>query len=334
MNILAIESSCDDTAVAIIQDGNRVLANTQSSQLKAHQKFGGIVPELAARMHTEKIHFLIKKALHNAALTLQDMDLIAVTSGPGLEGALLIGLSAAKALAATLQIPLLPINHLHGHIYATFLSDSPPTFPLITLLVSGGHTILGHCEDHFKFTILGQTRDDAVGEAFDKVARALGLGYPGGPLIEAMATQGDPTTIAFPRAMIRDGLDFSFSGLKTSVIQKIAANPTFKKEDICASFQAAVSDILTQKALDACLKTTTNTLILCGGVSANRYIQNQLQRIMSQHNITVITPQFDFCTDNAAMIGACAYHRFNTLDSIPKQEHLASPNLSLGICPL
>jgi N6-L-threonylcarbamoyladenine synthase len=304
--LLAIETSCDDSSVAILKD-TQVLCNLVASQTKAHAKYGGVVPELASRMHTEALPFLIQKATQDTQIPLSEIEFCAVTTHPGLEGSLLIGQAAASALAQSLNIPLLKVNHLHGHIYAAFLSDSPPQFPFIACIVSGGHTQLYLAKAHFQFELIGKTRDDAAGECFDKIARALKLGYPGGPLIEKIAQTGNPNAISFPRAMKKRGLEFSFSGLKTAVIQFIETNPETCLADICASFQAAVIDTLTEKCLAACNQHQCKSLVVCGGVSANQALKRRLQLETTRENIRLHVPPISLCTDNAAMIGGAAY---------------------------
>ncbi len=302
--ILAIETSCDETAIAIL-DGLKVLSNKVASQIKSHKKYGGVVPELASRMHTESIHNLIASALLEANITFQDLTVIAATETPGLEGSLLIGLTTAKTLSKLLNIPFIPINHLHGHLYAHFLSETPPEFPLICLIASGGHTQLYHAKNHHDLTIIGQTRDDAAGEAFDKIARHLGLNYPGGPLVEAKAKTGNPKAIHFTRPMLHQGLEFSFSGLKTAVIQ--LDKSAFSIEDICASFQAAVIDVLLYKSLAACTQYNCKTLCIAGGVTANQTLTEAFKNACDKQQIAFHVPPISLCTDNAAMIGAAAH---------------------------
>ena len=328
IHVLAIETSCDDTSVAILRD-TQILSNLISSQIKAHQPHGGVVPELASRMHAEKLPGLIERALKDAQIQYADLNYCAVTVGPGLEGSLLIGFSAASALSEALQIPLIGINHLHAHLYATFLSDAPPTFPFIGCIVSGGHTQLILAKDHFNFELIGETRDDAAGEAFDKVARALNLGYPGGPIIEKTAQIGNPKAVHFPRAMRKRGLEFSFSGLKTAVIQYIESQPTPNIPDICASFQAAVIDTLTEKCLAACEQYASKTLVLCGGVSANQTLRTHLQSQCDTQAITLHVPSPVLCTDNAAMIGIAAFHTIKNNPNTLQKPTEVYPNLAL-----
>ncbi|MBT5856227.1 tRNA (adenosine(37)-N6)-threonylcarbamoyltransferase complex transferase subunit TsaD [bacterium] len=305
MIILAIESSCDESSVAVVTGEGEILSNVIRSQIKNHKRFGGVVPELASRLHAESFHRITDKALEEANMTLSDVDVIAVTSGPGLEGALLIGVCYAKTLGVLIGKPVIPINHLHGHIFAGIKAGDSP-FPYVGLIVSGGHTLLVKCDDGGVFDLLGVTRDDACGEAFDKVARMLGLAYPGGPEIELQAKDGDPKAVRFPRAMIKDGLEFSFSGLKTAVMQYVKANPDTSVPDICASFQACVGDILVAKATRACKQVGTTLLVVSGGVAANAYLSGRLQSELADQGITVNTPPKGLCTDNAGMIGLAA----------------------------
>ncbi len=308
--ILAIETSCDDTSVAIIKNGKTILSNVLSSQIKSHQAYGGVVPELASRLHAEKINYLIDKALNDAAVTFQDITACAVTVGPGLEGALLVGVSVAKVIASSLNIPLIPVNHIHGHIYA-HLADHSLECPFLSLIVSGGHTQLIHVPQHDSFDIIGKTRDDAAGEVFDKVARALGLGYPGGPIIEKTAQTGDATRFKFTIPMKHDGLDFSFSGLKTAVIQLIKSleqtDEPLPIADICASFQKVVADTLVIKTMRAFETISAQRLIVGGGVIANTYITTALADACKKRGIDYIPIPRQLCTDNAAMIGLAAY---------------------------
>jgi len=329
MKLLAIETSCDDTSIAIVEDGHTILCNLVSSQVKQHANYGGVVPELASRMHTEAIHYLLAKAFSETQLSWDDIDGIAVTQGPGLEGALLIGLTVAKTLALVLNKPLYAVNHMHGHVFAHFLTDNTPNFPFVALIASGGHTQLVHLENATTFKCLGETRDDAAGEAFDKVARLLKLGYPGGPLIEKKALQGDETAFAFPRAMIHKGVEFSFSGLKTAVLQTVKKcdQDAIPVADICASFQQCVIDILWKKSERACQQLGITQLAICGGVSANQALQATFHQRGALAQIDCFTAPPVLCTDNAAMIAAAAYHQQLPL-SKPKDIKV-KPNLVL-----
>ncbi len=310
-NILAIETSCDETSIAIIKNGCEVLSNVVSSQIKQHQKYGGVVPELASRMHTEIIHTLLQSVVDSKE-ALKNIDAIAVTYGPGLEGSLLIGLTLAKTLAYVLKLPLIGVNHLIGHIYANFLEQTPPPFPFICLIVSGGHTQLVLVRDHLKFELIGTTRDDSAGEAFDKIAKFLGLAYPGGPEIEKMAIEGNPLAYNLPIALKNEGFDFSFSGLKTACIQKInlmkKENQEINLADFTASFQKTVTDTLllkTKKALDY---FKINNLALAGGVIANSYLRNAFQKEFSSPQYNLTMPKIKYTTDNSAMIGSAGYY--------------------------
>ncbi|NBV41957.1 tRNA (adenosine(37)-N6)-threonylcarbamoyltransferase complex transferase subunit TsaD, partial [bacterium] len=274
MIILAIETSCDDTSVALVRNGCEVLAMRTHSQVKSHRKYGGVVPELASRLHVERIHGLLDAVFRDAGLNLAQIDAIAVTVAPGLEGSLIIGVTVAKTIGVLTGKPVIPVHHIYGHIYSVMLAETPPEFPFVSLVASGGHTQLWLAKGHYDFELLGQTRDDAAGEAFDKVARLLGLGYPGGPEIEKLAESGNPKRFHFPRAMRQSRYEFSFSGIKTAVSQLIQGlespfdSPL--KADIAASFQAAVVDMLVDKAANACRNFDSKTLCIVGGVSANR----------------------------------------------------------------
>lgn len=334
IKILAIESSCDETAASVILNGREILSNIVNTQMELHKKFGGVVPEVASRLHMETMNLVIKEALEKADLTFDDIDAIAVTYGPGLVGALLVGLSTAKALAFALQKPLVGVNHIEGHICANYISNKDLKPPFICLVVSGGHTHLVEVKDYNKYEILGRTRDDASGEAFDKIARALGLGYPGGPLIDKMAKLGDENKIDFPKALIDDdSYDFSFSGLKSAVLNYLNAKKMKKEEivveDVCASFQKAVVDVLSQKAIKACKDKNYNTLVLAGGVAANSKLRNQLLNTSKKNNIKLSYPDINLCTDNAAMIGSCGYYNFIN-NKISDQGLNAVPNLKIG----
>ena len=311
--ILALETSCDETSAAVVQDGTRVLSNLISSQVKTHARYGGVVPEIASRKHLQNVLWVIDEALQEAGVSKQELTAVAVTYGPGLVGALLVGVSIAKSLAYGLDIPLIPVHHLSGHMYANLLQHGDLVFPSVCLIVSGGHTSLIHWKGHGQLARLGQTRDDAAGEAFDKVARVMGLGYPGGPRIEELARQGDPEAISFPRAWLEPGsLDFSFSGLKSAVINVLhnaeQKNTPIRPADVAASFQAAVIDVLTEKTLRAAVELGTETVYLAGGVAANRTLQEQMAHRLNEAGIRLLSPGPVLCTDNAAMIGAAGYY--------------------------
>ncbi|MFP3886800.1 tRNA (adenosine(37)-N6)-threonylcarbamoyltransferase complex transferase subunit TsaD [Priestia filamentosa] len=309
--ILAIETSCDETAVAIIQDGKEIIANVVASQIESHKRFGGVVPEVASRHHVEQMTIVIEEALQQAKLTMDDIDAVAVTEGPGLVGALLIGVNAAKALAFAHNKPLIGVHHIAGHIYANRLVKEMQ-FPLLALVVSGGHTELVYMEDHITFEVIGETRDDAVGEAYDKVARTIGLPYPGGPHIDRLAHEGEPT-LDLPRAWLeKDSFDFSFSGLKSAVINTLhnakQRGEEIKPEDLAASFQESVIEVLVGKTLKAAEKYNVKQVLLAGGVAANRGLREELQKTFEPFDkqLELIIPPLPLCTDNAAMIGAAA----------------------------
>lgn len=319
MNILSIESSCDETAVAIVRHGQTVLAHEILSQIESHRLYGGVVPELASRQHLEAIQPLLKKVLAEAQLTWDAIDAIAVTQGPGLSGALLVGLTTAKTLAWLLKKPLMGVNHLEGHIYANFLAfGTDIQFPLLVMLVSGGHTQLIEMKGHGVYTLVGETRDDAIGEAFDKVARLLNLPYPGGPEIDRLAQQGDPYAFDFPISLPHDD-DFSFSGLKTAVLYAVQALEKAGKPipvaDICASFQRAAIGSLLKKIKRYYKHHPVCALSITGGVSANSYLREELKQFAQDRGLRVFMPPLSLCTDNAAMIAACAYYRFSTATS-------------------
>ncbi len=313
MIILGIETSCDETAAAVVSDGTSTLASVVSSQVEIHQRYGGVVPELASRKHIEAIVPVVEEAIHTAGLPLTQIDAIAVTRGPGLVGALLVGFSFAKSLAYALGIPWVGVNHLAGHINSVFLEPDPPAFPFVALLASGGHTSIYHVTDHIMLELMGQTRDDAAGEAFDKVAKILGLGYPGGGLIDRLSNQGDPSRIRFPRSYLdKSGFDFSFSGIKTAV-NRYAMNyqgDDFKESipDIAAGFQEAVMEVLTYKAIHAAVEKGCDRLALVGGVAANSRLREKLKADAGQKGIKVHIPSIPLCGDNAAMIAAAGYH--------------------------
>lgn len=305
--ILAIETSCDETAVALVRDGKELLSNVVSSQVEIHRRFGGVVPEVASRRHVEQMTFLLEEALQQAQIKAEEVDAVAVTQGPGLVGALLIGVTAAKTLAYSLGVPVIPVHHVAGHIYANQLVGEMQ-FPLVSLVVSGGHTELILMEDHYAFERLGQTRDDAAGEAYDKVARLLELSYPGGPVIDQLAQKGK-VTYNFPRAWLEPGsLDFSFSGLKTAVKNAIQSEQEVVVEDVAASFQTAVLDVLVEKTRRAVEQTGVRQLIVAGGVSANTELRRRLQSYARETGVTLSLPPLELCTDNAAMIAAAAYY--------------------------
>lgn len=332
--ILGLETSCDETSASIVVNGRDIRSNIISSQICVHQKFGGVVPEIASRKHVELINGVIEEALTEAGVTFREITAVAVTYGPGLVGALLVGVSAAKALAYALNVPLIGVNHLEGHISANYLANPDLQFPLLCLVVSGGHTDIVYIEEHGKYQILGRTRDDAAGEAFDKVARALGLGYPGGPLVDKLAKAGNPEAIALPRAYLEgNSLDFSFSGLKSAVLNYLnkaqMKGEEVNKADLAASFQKAVVDVLVDKTLSAATEKGVKTIIVAGGVAANGQLRSQLHEEAAGRGISVQFPPLVLCTDNAAMIACAGYYRYLKNDFADLTLN-AIPNLKLS----
>ena len=330
---LAVESSCDETSVAVLKNGREVLSNIINTQVDLHKKFGGVVPEVASRKHIENIDVVLQEALDKANIALNDIDHIAVTYGPGLVGALLVGLSHAKALAFTLNKPLVGVNHIEGHVSANYIEHKDLKPPFITLIVSGGHTHLVEVKDYGEYEILGRTRDDASGEAFDKIARAMGLGYPGGPIVDRLAKEGNKNAIDFPRAYLDEGYDFSFSGLKSAVLNYLNAkkmkNEEIIVEDVAASFQEAVVEVLATKAIKATKEKGYNTVALAGGVAANSALREKLTLMAKKQNIQVKYPSIILCTDNAAMIGCAGYYNFIN-GKINDMSLNAVPNLKIG----
>lgn len=332
--ILAVESSCDETAAAVVKNGREVLSNVISSQIALHTQYGGVVPELASRKHIENINPVITQALDEAGVTLADLSAVAVTSGPGLVGALLVGVAEAKAIAYAAGLPLLGIHHIEGHVCANLIEHPDLEPPFLCLIVSGGHTHLAMMQDYGKFEILGRTRDDAAGEAFDKVARAIGLGYPGGPKIEKAAREGDPEAIHFPRGKI-DGApyDFTFSGMKSAVLNYLnhaqMTGETVNPNDVAAGFQQAVIDVLVERAMTAARDLHQDRLVLAGGVAANGALRAALRAACDREGIAFCHPSPILCTDNAAMIGAAAYYHYLQGD-FASWDLNAVPNLKLG----
>lgn len=313
--ILAIESSCDETSAAVILNGRKVLSNVISSQIDIHKKFGGVVPEVASRNHILNISSVVGEAMETAGVKYSDLSAVAVTYGPGLIGALLVGVSYAKGIAAAHKLPLIPVNHIHGHIAANYITHEELEPPFVCLVASGGHSHILYVKDYMDFEILGRTRDDAAGEAFDKIARVIGLGYPGGPKIEALAKEGNPDAMKFPRVEFNDApYDFSFSGVKTSVINYLhnaeQKGTPVVAADIAASFQAAVTDVLVAHTIRACIDKKVEKVVLAGGVSANGTLREAFLLAATQNNIELYYPQPILCTDNAAMIGCAGYYKF------------------------
>jgi len=327
--VMAIETSCDETSVSIVRGGTEVLTNIVSSQIELHAGFGGVVPEVASRAHLEMLEPVINQALAEAGMAGTDLDAVAATHGPGLIGALLIGVSAAKALSLAWGIRYVGVNHMEGHLFATFLERPDLEPPLAVLLVSGGHTMIVHLEERGKYRICGSTIDDAAGEAFDKVARYLGLGYPGGPVVDKLALEGDRDAIGFPRGLINDGLDFSFSGMKTSVINYVRKNRDADNADLCAGFQEAVVDVLVTKTMRAAETFAVNGVCLGGGVAANSRLREVFAAEAEQRGFDCLVPSREYCTDNAAMIAAAAHWRLEH-DGPTSLDDGAHPNLRLG----
>ncbi len=332
--ILAIETSCDETAAAVVKNGREVLSNIISSQIDLHTLYGGVVPEIASRKHIEKINQVIEQALEEAKVTFDDITAIAVTYGPGLVGALLVGVSAAKALAFALNKPLIGIHHIEGHISANFIENKELEPPFVCLVVSGGHSHLVKVKSYGEYEILGRTRDDAAGEAFDKVARAIGLGYPGGPKIDKISKEGNPDAIRFPRAKVVDSAyDFSFSGVKSAVLNYINGcqmkNETICQADVAASFQKAVVDVLVDHSMDAVKKYGFDRIAIAGGVASNSTLREAMEEACKKNKITFYNPSPIYCTDNAAMIGVAAYYEY--CKGVRHGYDLnAVPNLKLG----
>ncbi len=315
--VLGVETSCDETAAALVLGGDDVISSVVSSQIDLHAEFGGVVPEVASRAHLESLNPVVARAIVEGGIDPSRIDAVACTIGPGLIGALLVGVSAAKALALAWDVPFVGVNHLEAHLYAAFLEDTNLQFPLVVLLVSGGHTMLVEMRDHGDYRLLGRTIDDAAGEAFDKVARFLDLGYPGGPAIDRASDAGDPDAIRFPRAMMDDGLDFSFSGLKTSVLNYVRREPDVASVDVAASLQQAVIDVLVHKARRAAHEVGATGIVLGGGVAANRLLRAEIAAACAADGIGAFLPSREMCTDNAAMIAAAGWHRLRAVGPSP-----------------
>jgi len=334
MNILAIESSCDETAAAVVQDGRKVLSNIISSQIEIHKLYGGVVPEIASRKHIEKVIQVVDEALKEASLTMDEIDAVAVTYGPGLVGALLVGVSAAKSIAFAHNKPLIGVHHIEGHISANYIENEELEPPFLCLVVSGGHTNLVIVKDYGEYEVLGKTRDDAAGEAFDKVARAIGLGYPGGPKIQKISEEGNKDAIAFPRAKVADNpFDFSFSGLKSSVLNYINScemkGEEINKADIAASFQEAVVDVLVSHTIEGAKQLGFKKIAMAGGVASNTVLREEMKEACERRGFKFYHPSPILCTDNAAMIGAAAYYDYKK-GLISDLTLNAVPNLKLG----
>ncbi|MGO3752083.1 MAG: tRNA (adenosine(37)-N6)-threonylcarbamoyltransferase complex transferase subunit TsaD [Peptoniphilaceae bacterium] len=331
MKVLAIESSCDETAVAIVEDGRKILSNIISSQIETHQKFGGVVPEIASRKHVEAVNTVLEKAIKEANISKEEIDLVVATKGPGLVGALLVGLNAAKAFAYAIERPFIGVNHIYGHVCANYISSPDLEPPFIGLIVSGGHSYLIKVKDYVDFELVGRTRDDACGEAYDKVARAMGIGYPGGPIIDKLAAEGEDK-IDFPRVMLEENsYDFSFSGLKTAVINYLHKMEQKKEDyvvsDVAASFQSSVIDVLVEKSVRLAKESNMNKIVLAGGVAANEGLRKALDKKARELGLEIYYPDRILCTDNAAMIASVGYYLYKskTYDN----NFYANPNLGL-----
>lgn len=332
--ILAIESSCDETAAAVVVNGREVLSNIIASQIDIHTKFGGVVPEVASRKHVEAISAVVSEAMEKAGVTFDDIDAVGVTYGPGLVGALLVGLQYAKALAYAIKKPLIGVNHIEGHISANFIAHKELEPPFVCLVVSGGHSFIVYMKDYGEFEVIGQTRDDAAGEAFDKVARAIGLGYPGGPKIDKISKEGNENAIKFPRANFHeDSLDFSFSGLKSAVLNYLnkmkMTGTEINRADVAASFQKALVDVLVDNAMKTCKIKAVDKIVVAGGVASNSALRKSLQLSGEKNGVKALFPPPILCTDNAAMIGSAAYYELKKGKVSPLSLN-AVPNLKLG----
>lgn len=333
IKVLAIETSCDETSAAVVQNGREVLSNIISTQIDLHEKYGGVVPEIASRMHVEKINLVIEEALQAAGVSLDDIDVVGVTYGPGLVGALLVGVVAAKAIAFAKDKPLVGVHHIEGHIAANYISHPDLEPPFLCLVVSGGHTHLVYVEDYTTYEIIGRTRDDAAGEAYDKVARAIGLTYPGGPKVDKLAKEGNKDAIKFPRAMLDDGYDFSFSGVKSAVLNYVNGckmkGEEINVKDVAAAFQSSVIDVLVSKTTSLAKEKSITKIGLAGGVAANAGLREAMSEACDKNHMKLYYPELILCTDNAAMIGCGAYYEY-LKGSRAGMNLNAVPNLPLG----
>jgi N6-L-threonylcarbamoyladenine synthase len=326
--VLGIETSCDETAAAVVMGGNDVLSSVVATQIDLHARYGGVVPEIASRAHVEAMNVVIRQAVSQSGVPIERIDAVAATVGPGLIGALLVGVAAAKSVALVLDKPFIGVNHLEAHLYAALLDDPHVEFPMLVVLVSGGNTLFVEMRGHGDFSVIGQTIDDAAGEAFDKVARFLDLGHPGGPAIDRIALTGNASAIDFPRAMLHDGLDVSFSGLKTSVINYVRKHPTVSTADVAASFQYAVVDVLAAKARKAAQQIGAKTVTLGGGVAANSLLRSTMTSVCAESGWRLVLPSMGMCTDNAAMIASAGWYRL-VADGPSSMDIGAMPNLKL-----
>lgn len=327
--VLGIETSCDETAAAVVEDGRVIRSSVVASQADLHARYGGVVPEIASRAHVELINDVVAEALVEAGADVDELDAVAAVHGPGLAGALLVGVSAAKALSLATGRPYVGVNHHEAHLYAALLEDPGLEPPLLTLIVSGGHTLLVAMRDHGRFEVLGRTVDDAAGEAFDKVARFLGLGYPGGPVIDRLAASGDPEAVPFTRPMLDDGHDFSFSGLKTAVVRYVRAHPATEVADVAASFQAAVVEVLVTKLVRAADQEGLSTVVIGGGVAANSALRTRLLDEAERRGLRAVLPGLGLCTDNAAMVAAAGWWRLRADGATPLEAGI-DPALPLA----
>ena len=326
--VLGIETSCDETAAAVVMGGNDVLSSVVATQIDLHARYGGVVPEIASRAHVEAMNVVIRQAVLQSGVPFERIDAVAATVGPGLIGALLVGVAAAKSVALVLDKPFIGVNHLEAHLYAALLDDPHVEFPMLVVLVSGGNTLFVEMRGHGDFSVIGQTIDDAAGEAFDKVARFLDLGHPGGPAIDRIALTGNANAIDFPRAMLHDGLDVSFSGLKTSVINYVRKNPSVSTADVAASFQYAVVDVLAAKARKAAQQIGARTVALGGGVAANSLLRSTMTTVCAESGWRLVLPSMGMCTDNSAMIASAGWYRL-AADGPSSMDIGAMPNLKL-----
>ena len=326
--VLGIETSCDETAAAVVMGGNDVLSSVVATQIDLHARYGGVVPEIASRAHVEAMNVVIRQAISQSGVPIERIDAVAATVGPGLIGALLVGVAAAKSVALVLDKPFIGVNHLEAHLYAALLDDPHVELPMLVVLVSGGNTLFVEMRGHGDFSVIGQTIDDAAGEAFDKVARFLDLGHPGGPAIDRIALTGNANAIDFPRAMLHDGLDVSFSGLKTSVINYVRKHPTVSTADVAASFQYAVVDVLAAKARKAAQQIGAKTVALGGGVAANSLLRSTMTSVCAESGWRLVLPSMGMCTDNAAMIASAGWYRL-VADGPSSMDMGAMPNLKL-----
>ncbi len=308
MRLLGVESSCDETSAAVVENGRHVVSNIVASQVDVHARFGGVVPEIASRQHVESIGAILTAALQDAGLTFADLDAIATTAGPGLQGALLVGLTAAKSIAFARDLPLVGVHHIHGHVAANFLTGDEILFPALCLVVSGGHTDLIIVRDEISLDVIGHTRDDAAGEALDKGARVLGLGYPGGPAIDRLWQQGRPDAFRFPRTLLPGTHDFSFSGIKTALLREVQAGSPHPVEDLAASYLQAIVEVLVRKTLAAAREVSARQVMLAGGVAASQALRSQMEAACREAGLSFVMPPRNLCTDNAAMIAAAGYY--------------------------